>query len=155
MGKTKKSKGHRKPKASGVNPKVEAASTSSSATPMLATGEEVVVHQGHAISSLDPSDVAELVVDLWRLKKRMDTEGVSERLATSFERVEDRLSRLGLAWDSMEGMLYDTNLKVRVVDHEHDQGALTIHQCITPAVFFKERLVRQGEIITKGDAETK
>jgi hypothetical protein len=155
MGKTRKSKGYRKPKVNGVNSKVESASTSSPATPILTAKQGEEEQRGNAPSALDPSDVAELVVDLWRLKKRMDTEGVSERLATSFERVEDRLSRLGLAWDSMEGMLYDTNLKVRVVDHEHDQGALTIHQCITPAVFFKERLVRQGEIITKGDAETK
>jgi hypothetical protein len=109
----------------------------------------------HLPSSLDPSDVAELVVDLWRLKKRMDTEGVSERLATSFERVEARLSRLDFEWDSMEGKLYDTNLKVRVVDHEPDQGHLTIHQCITPAVFYREQLVRQAEIITRGDADSK
>lgn len=137
-----------------MNPKLEAASTSSLAKPMLAAGDEVVVHQGNATSYLDPSDVAELVVDLWRLKKRMDTEGVSERLATSFERVEDRLSRLGLAWDSMEGAKYDENLKARVLDHEVGEGALRVSQCVSPAVFFDSRLVREAEIITTGEAST-
>jgi hypothetical protein len=154
MGKTRKSKGYRRPKVNGVNSKVESASTSSPATPILTAKQGEEEQRGNAPSALDPSDVAELVVDLWRLKKRMDTEGVSERLATSFERVEDRLSRLGLAWDSMEGAKYDENLKARVLDHEVGEGALRVSQCVSPAVFFDSRLVREAEIITTGEAST-
>lgn len=99
------------------------------------------------------AEVAELAVDLWKLGERVKTEAPSERVWTAYERSEDRLKRMGFEVDAMIGRPYDTNIKARVVDHEAGEGPLVIGHCISPAVFFKGRLVREAEIVTMGGEE--
>ncbi len=99
------------------------------------------------------AQVAELAVDLWKLRERIQTEAASERIIAACERTEDRLKRMGFEVDEMIGRPYNTNLKARVVDHEPEPGPLVIGQCISPAVFFRGNLVREAEIITKGSEE--
>jgi hypothetical protein len=94
--------------------------------------------------------VAEIVVDLWRIAERAKAEGAGPRVIASCERAEDRIKRLGFEVDPMLNQLYDTNLKVRVVDHEESEGPVIITNCISPAVKYGGVLVREAEIITKG-----
>lgn len=117
----------------------------------------VDVRQDKTLHSCGPTaaEVAELAVDLWKLGERVKSEAASERVATAYERSEDRLKRMGYELDPMVGRPYDTNIKARVVDHEGGEGPLVIGQCISPAVFFKGRLVREAEIVTMGGQEKK
>lgn len=101
------------------------------------------------------AEVAGLAVDLWKLGERAKSEGASERLAAAYERAEDRLKRIGFEIDTMVGRPYDTNIKAKVVDHESGEGSLVIGQCISPAIFFRGKLVREAEIVTMGCEETK
>lgn len=96
------------------------------------------------------AEVAELAVDLWKLGDRARADAASERVAAAYERAEDRLKRIGFEVDPMVNRPYDTNLKVRVVGHEPGEGPLVISQCISPAVYFRGRLVREAEIVTNG-----
>lgn len=98
-------------------------------------------------------DVAELAIDLWKVFERARSGAADERTLAACERAEDRLQRIGFEIDTMVGRTYDTNLKVRVVDHDPGDGPLVIGQCIRPAVFFKETLIREAEVVTKGRAE--
>jgi len=100
--------------------------------------------------ALSAEEVAEFVVDLWKLGERVKADVASERIAAAYERAEDRLKRIGYEIDAMVGRSYDTNIKARVVDHEAGDGPLVVSQCISPAVYFRGRLVREAEIVTTG-----
>jgi hypothetical protein len=101
------------------------------------------------------TEIADLAVDIWKLGERAKTEGASDRMIAAYERAEGRLKRIGFELDSMVGKPYDTNLKARVIDHESGEGPVVIGQCISPAVFFRGRLVREAEIVTKGCEDKK
>lgn len=118
---------------------------------------KVEVSQVDSTNGVGPTaeEVADLAVDLWKLGERVRTEAASDRVATAYERSEDRLKRIGFAVDTMSGRPYDTNMKAKVVDHEAGEGPLMIGQCISPAVFYKGRLVREAEIVTIGGEEKK
>jgi len=118
---------------------------------------KVEVSQGESALGVGPTaeEVADLAVDLWKLGERVRTESASDRVETAYERSEDRLKRIGFDVDTMTGRLYDTNMKAKVGDHEAGEGPLMIGQCISPAVFYKGRLVREAEIVTIGGEEKK
>jgi len=99
---------------------------------------------------LSAEEVAEFVVDLWKLGERVKADVASERVAAAYERAEERLKRIGFEIDPMVGRSYDTNIKAKVVDHEAEDGPLVVNQCISPAVYFRGRLVREAEIVTTG-----
>lgn len=98
-------------------------------------------------------DIAELAVDMWKVFERARSGNADDRVLAACERAEDRLHRIGFEIDTMVGRPYDTNLKVRVVDHDAGDGPLVIGQCIRPAVFYNKTLVREAEVVTKGRAD--
>lgn len=98
-------------------------------------------------------EVADLAVDVWKVAERARSLAQGERVLAACERAEDRLKRMGFEMDGMVGKPYDTNLKVRVVDHDEGEGPTVIAQCITPAVFYRDELVREAEVVTRGRKE--
>lgn len=94
--------------------------------------------------------LADLLVDFWRLENRVREESDRDRVLTACERVGDRIRRLGFEVDSMVGRPYDTSLKARVVDHDESDGPLLISHCVSPAVMYRGKLVREAEIVTTG-----
>lgn len=108
---------------------------------------------GNAINRFDSvpvAGVAELAVDVWRAGTRARREPSAERVLIACERAIDRLATLGFTLSDMKDRIYDENLKVRVIEHEDDEGDRRIVECITPAVFYQDRLVREAEVVTRG-----
>lgn len=96
------------------------------------------------------ASVAELAIDLWRIRIRATKDNASERTLAAIERAEDRLSRMGFRLDNLEGTLYDSNMNVRVVDHEESDQPATIVECLSPAVYFRETLLTSAEVVVRG-----
>ena len=94
--------------------------------------------------------VAALVVDIWKIATRAKSDSAGERVLVACERAEDRLSRMGFTIDTMVGQSYNTNLRVQVLEHESGQEPLTISECLSPAIYYQDFLVREAEVITKG-----
>lgn len=94
--------------------------------------------------------VAEIAVDLWRITQRAQKEGAGDRVLAACDRADGRLRALGFRLETMLDRPYDENLRVRVVDHEEGEGPRTILECLTPAVYYNDRLVREAEVVTKG-----
>lgn len=117
-----------------------AANESAATTPLLAA----------ALSGVSPSKVAELAVDVWRIESRARKEGAGDRVVAACERAVDRLRSMGFSLDSLEGRPYDENLRVRVVDHEDAEGPRTVLECVSPAVYHDDVLVREAEVVTRG-----
>ncbi len=100
-------------------------------------------------------DVAALAVDIWKVAERARAEHANDRVIAACERAEDRLRRMGFEVDAMVGKSYDTNLKVRVMDHDPAEGPTIIGHCISPAVFYRGSLIREAEVVTRGELEAK
>lgn len=98
---------------------------------------------------LDVEKVAELIVDLWKIMNRAQEESC-ERVITACERAVERTRRLGFELESPVGKRYDTNMQLRVVDHEPGDGELRIALCLSPAVYYGRTLVREAEVVTTG-----
>jgi hypothetical protein len=62
----------------------------------------------------------------------------------------DRVRSIGFSLETMVGEPYHENLAVRVVDHEGGASNRTIAECLSPVVYFHGRMVRAGEVVTKG-----
>lgn len=124
-------------------------------TEKCTVGSKVGNHQEELAKIQGPTilEVAELAVDLWKLGERAKTDAASERVAAAYERAEDRLKRIGFELDPMVGRSYDTNIKAKVVDHEAGEGPKIISKCISPAVFFRGKLVREAEVVTIGGGD--
>ena len=99
---------------------------------------------------LSCDSLADLVLDIWRLRQRAEREGVTERVMTAIERTEDRLQRLGFQTDTMQQHPYSENLRVKVIEHIDAEGPRSITECLTPAVYFGSKLIRMAEVITRG-----
>jgi hypothetical protein len=99
---------------------------------------------------VSPAKVAELAVDLWRIEARARKESAGERIIAACERATDRLRSMGFVVDDLEGRPYDENLRVRVVDHEDGEGPRRVLECVSPAVYHQEVLVREAEVVTRG-----
>ena len=110
-----------------------------------------IADSDYEIPDIPASAVATLIVDLWKIGKRANSEGASDRVIAACDRAQDRLIRLGFTVEDLKGCLYNTNLRVNVLEHEGEQPATMIAECISPAVYFNGVLVRQAEVITKGD----
>lgn len=103
-----------------------------------------------SVPSVSVDIVAALVIDLWKISARAKGEQAGERVLAACERAEDRLRRIGFRTDDPEGQIYDTNMRVRVVEHDGGAEPLKISQCLSPAVYYRDVLVREAEVITKG-----
>ncbi|MEM4408355.1 MAG: hypothetical protein QXI19_06395 [Candidatus Caldarchaeum sp.] len=102
-----------------------------------------------ASSQLKVSDVVGLVIDLWRMKKRAEKEQIPERFALALERSLERVYGLGFEIRELENEMYDPHLNVVVVENLGGEP-LRILECLTPAVYYKGKLVERANVIIGG-----
>lgn len=112
---------------------------------------------GHAVA---PEALAQVLIDLWRIKQRANKDQASERVLVACERAEERLKKLGFRLDDHVGNQYDPNMALTVVENEGGFMNRIIVECIAPSVYFKdqlvsagEQLVFAGEVVTRGEEE--
>lgn len=102
----------------------------------------------------DPEALARLALEVWRLQRRARGAEVPELLASGLERLGDRIRDLGLECRDLTGLPYDENMVVRVIEHCGPPAPRRrIAECLSPAVYFRERLLRAAEVTTKGWVE--
>lgn len=101
--------------------------------------------------SFTDDQVAEIAIDIWKISFRARSESTSDRVLAACDRAQDRLQRLGLTLEDPAGRPYDTSLKARVIDHDEAEGPIMIAQCVSPAVYVDGILIREAEIITRGE----
>jgi hypothetical protein len=53
--------------------------------------------------------------------------------------------------DGLVGTAYDPSMRIRVVDQEGGSANLRITECLSPAVYRDDKLVRQAEVIVRGE----
>jgi len=94
--------------------------------------------------------IAELVVDVWKIGTRAAGQEDSGRVLSACERAMERAQRIGFTVEDPSHLPYDTNMKVRVVEHDFSDGPPKIAQCLSPAIYFRGDLVREAEVITEG-----
>lgn len=99
---------------------------------------------------LDVRVVSEFVIDRWKIHKRATDELASERILAACERAEERMRRAGFVVKDLTGEPYDTGIQAKVLEHDEGDGSLKVAQCLSPAIYFQSRLIREAEIITKG-----
>jgi hypothetical protein len=107
---------------------------------------------------LDRSALADLVTDIWRVRKRAErlTE-TPEPVELAVERTWDRLEEMGFHIDEMLDTPYDESLRLRVAHHEGGSDNLRIVECIVPAIYFRSsadstpELLRAAEVVIRGD----
>jgi len=100
-------------------------------------------------------EVAELIVDIWRLSERIHGNEVGDRVMSALERVEDRYARMGFSIKTHFGCPYSTDLSAVILDHEPGDGPVLVDKCISPAVYYLNRLAKVPELITKGSRDEK
>ncbi len=103
------------------------------------------------LQSLPVIHLVPLIVDLWRLSQA-DID-LDPRGGTIVRRAVDRIRELGYSTEQYEGRRYDENLRVNVIEHRGEQQNRTIVECLSPAVFFGDALLKPADVITEGRSE--
>lgn len=106
---------------------------------------------GDADESIEVAKLSDLIVELWRVDRRSKQPPINEPVRLACERAIIRVSKLGFRYSSMEGERYAKGMKVFVIDHIGGENNQVISECVSPAIYFREKLVRPGEVITKGE----
>lgn len=110
--------------------------------------------EGQEQLSIDASKIAELAISLWRIGKRAQRDPATpEPVVIACEMARDRLSEIGFDIREMVGLPYHENMRVRVVDHEPASQPLQIIECLTPAIYFHDSLLRPAEVVIKGEQD--
>jgi hypothetical protein len=100
--------------------------------------------------SIGSDAVADIAIDLWKISCRAQNEGANERVIAACERAEDRLKKLGFETIDFKGQPYDSNMRVKVVEHDGGVEPYIIAECLRAAVYFRGELLKEAEVITKG-----
>lgn len=95
--------------------------------------------------------IAELAVDIWRITLRAQNDDSSHRVLAACERASDRLRSIGFEVVNPIGQYYDSNMRVRVIDHVGGTEPFKIIDCVSPAIYFKGELIREADIVTQGE----
>jgi len=118
------------------------------------THHKRVNHQPSPLTSADDrkipvSEIASLVIDIWRMTKRANTNSVPEPFLIALERTVERLQGLGFEIREYEGEDYHPNMSVIVVDNLGGEP-LKIVECLTPAVYYGGKLVERANVVIGG-----
>ncbi|MBI2843350.1 MAG: hypothetical protein HYX78_08115 [Armatimonadetes bacterium] len=98
------------------------------------------------------SDMSGLMVDLWRIFKRAKRDPTTpETVVVACEAAIERTTGLGFCMKEMIGERYDGNQLVQVVHCDGGQANLTIGECLSPAVYFQNQLIKRAEVVLKGE----
>lgn len=95
------------------------------------------------------SEVVGIVIDLWRMHKRAEKEEVSERFIIALERSLERVYGLGFEIRELSNEPYDPHMNVVVVENLGGEP-LRIVECLTPAVYYKGKLVERANVVIGG-----
>lgn len=107
-----------------------------------------------ATSQLRADELVGLVIDLWRMQKRAEREEVPERFLIALERALERVYGLGFEIKELKNERYDPHMKVTVVENTGG-NELWILECLTPAVYYKGKLIERANVIIGGHAHGK
>jgi hypothetical protein len=103
---------------------------------------------------VETSGLADLAVDVWRIRRRAVRDGATEAVRIACERAVERFTDLGLQMTEFAiGEPYDENLVVRVVHREEGGSNARIVECLSPAIYFHGKLVRPAEVVIEGVEE--
>ena len=92
-----------------------------------------------------------LLVDIWKITNHAKTECSGTKIISACERVEARIERLGFELtDNFVGKKYDSNRIMKVIEHDGGDENIVISECISPEIRYKNLVVREAEVITKG-----
>ncbi|KXK12974.1 MAG: hypothetical protein QY327_01470 [Fimbriimonadaceae bacterium] len=106
---------------------------------------------GQVSSNGVPFDlVAEFIVDLWKIERRVRAGNAGERILAACERAQERLIRIGFELDTMMNRPYNENLRMRIIEHEECDEPRQVAECLSPAVYYNGELVREAEVVTRG-----
>ncbi|MCC6377142.1 MAG: hypothetical protein IT191_09020 [Microbacteriaceae bacterium] len=103
--------------------------------------------QGHRIQT---EALAELAIDVWKIEKRAKDTTSSHRVLTACERALERLTNFGFVIDTMMDRPYSENLRMRVVEHEESEDPRHVIECLSPAIFHGDVLIREADVVTRG-----
>ena len=96
------------------------------------------------------SKLSALAVAIWRTNRRIQrADEVPDTVRLACEGIIDRLRDLGITWSDLIGEPYNENMRVQVVEKQgtHD---LRIAECLSPAVYMDEQLIRAAEVVVLG-----
>jgi hypothetical protein len=102
---------------------------------------------------LDAGGVAEMLFAVWRAKKRSDREETPEAVRVALETVSEQIEALSFRYDEMVGQPYDENMRVRVAHHEGGPVNMRIIECLGPAIYHDDRLIRPADVVVRGDED--
>lgn len=109
---------------------------------------------GRMSYSLDRLTAEELLLDIWRIKRRAHRHSEThESVRVACELAMDRVRAMGFELRETVGERYDENMRVRVVDHEDADEDLHVSECLAPAVYYCSELVRPAEVVLRGRRE--
>jgi hypothetical protein len=100
---------------------------------------------------LQGAEVADLVTDVWRIGRRARRDRASDAVLVACERAMDRLVSRGLRVEELEGMEYAPQLNVSVVHAEGGPSNRRISECLSPAVYFHDELIKRAEVVIQGE----
>jgi hypothetical protein len=102
--------------------------------------------------TLPVAAVLDLVVDLWRIRRRASRDASTpEPILVACDRAMETLGSIGFEINELVGEAYDQNMLVQVI---HEEGGLenrVISECLSPAVYFRKRLIKRAEVVVKGE----
>ena len=99
--------------------------------------------------------IAEIAIGLWRIEQSMRQENNGQtqldelRSFKHLQRMQARLTSMGVAVQDRTGQAYDPGMSVRVVATEEraDTDRATIVESITPSVVLNDKLIHAAEIV--------
>ena len=115
--------------------------------------------ENHLLSAIDSQSeklisvdsLTLLLVDIWKIGVHAKNDGSVSKIISAYERVETRIQRLGFEVISdFAGQKYDSNRIMKVIEHDGGDHNVHISECISPEIRYKNLVVREAEVITKG-----
>lgn len=101
---------------------------------------------------VDTVGLAELAVAVWRIDRRARrSPATPEGVLVACETARDRLNALGIDMRDLAGQPYDENMRVRVVQYDAEQGPARIVECLSPAIYWRNELIRPAEVTVEGE----
>ena len=100
------------------------------------------------------SVISDIAVDIWRITRRaLREESTPPSVVIACERAVETLEGAKVEIRDLAGEKYDENSRVSVIHEEGGKRNQVISECISPAIYYKGRLLRKAEVCLKGEAD--
>ena len=118
---------------------------------MNVNGTDTVAKSGGHLA-LERSGLIDLVVDVWRIRNRaVRNKATPENVCLACDTALARLNKLGFRIEEHVGEAYHENSRMCVVDHSGGDENRRVVECLTPAVYYRDELIKPAEIVTEGE----